>query len=559
MKTITFNEKNDFDIDNYNFAQEELTQRDIDILRKNLTEADIYTQLFNNFKYEKIMRQNFIEEEEKKNQEKDNKQNISENISEIEKKEQIYEVKINMFMIIYNNCDYSKINEYSSYLYDDYIQTRRLIIEDCVIEESKLKVISKSYVFIPTKTQDNIFPSERGQIQISKDEENKNEKKSIKLLIDGNKAMNEDTFKEKFKDQLSEELNYLKNLRNQASLSSSSLSCHSPNSVKLSKKTDNSDTEINGKRFYIQNNNHIQRYIFSNYKKQIDGIYTEHKEIILNIKGKVSFDKDSFEGTSFKNYLENNYNINNDLKAHILFKNFDEESIPENEPIILEVKKSFKLYDLLNQIKQISKVAKNLVLQSGVPKFPKYIIGYICSYSEKKIEIENFTTLNGNYKNTNKTLLEHDLEVINKNEIKVIICLIKDEQISGYDLSKEDYNSEESEKKKIKNRVDLTYLCEKIIPEKSKEIDINKIINKYKEKYKSLTYEKKISLSEHYSKIEKIMEEKEKMKEEKEKMKEEKEKMKEEFKDEIGRLMKEIERLKNLDKKETNQANNNNG
>ena len=100
--------------------------------------------------------------------------------------------------------------------------------------------------------------------------------------------------------------------------------------------------------------------------------------------------------------------------------------------------------------------------------------------------------------------------------------------------------------------MELEYLCEKIIPEKSKEIDINKIINKYKEKYKSLTYEKKISLSEHYSKIEKIMEEKEKMKEEKEKMKEE-------FKDEIGRLMKEIERLKNLDKKETNQANNNNG
>ena len=539
MEIITFNEENDFADDNYNIYQEDLTQRYINILRKNLTERDIYTQLFNNFNFEKIMRQNPIEEEEeKKNQEKENKQDLS----EIDNKEQIDEVKINMFMVIYNNCDYSKSNEYSLYLNDDYIQTRRLIIEDCEIDKSKLKVISKSYKFIPINTKDTIFPSDLGQITISKDEENKNEKKSIKLLIDGNKAMNEDTFKEKFKDQLSEELNYLKNLRSQASISSSN---KSQNSVKLSKKTDNSDTEINGKRFYILKNNQIQRYIFSNYKKEIDGIYTEHKEIILNIKGKVSFDEDSFKNNSYKNYLENNYNINNDLKAHILFKNFDEESIPENEPIILEVKKSFKLYDLLNQIKQISKVAKNLVLQSNIPKFPKYIIGYICSYSEKKIEIDNFTTLNGKYKNTNKTLLEHDLEVINENEIKVIICLIKDEQISGYDLSKEDYNSEEWEKKKIKNRVDLAYLCEKIIPEKSKEIDINKIINKYKEKYKSLTYEKNISLSEYYSKVGKIMEENEKRNEK--------------FKDEIERLKKEIERLKNLDKKETNQANNTNG
>lgn len=553
MEIIAFNKENDFADDNYNIYQEDLTQRYINILRKNLTESDIYTQLFNNFNFEKIMRLNLIEEEEeKKNQEKENKQNLS----EIDNKEQIDEVKINMFMVIYNNCDYSKSNEYSSYIKDDYIQTRRLIIEDCEIGERNLKVKSKSYKFIPINTKDTIFPSDLGQITISKDEENKNEKKSIKLLIDGHKAMNEDTFKEKFKDQLSEELNYLKNLRSQASISSSS---KSQNSIKLSKKTDNSDTEINGKRFYILKNNQIQRYIFSSYKKQIDGIYTEHKEIILNIKGKVSFDEDSFKNKSYKNYLENNYNINNDLKAHILFKNFDEESIPENEPIILEVKKSFKLYDLLNQIKQISKVAKNLVLQSNIPEFPKYIIGYICSYSEKEIEIENFTTLNGKYKNTNKTLLEHDLEVINENEIKVIICLIKDEQICGYDLCKEDYNSEESEKKKIKNRVELAYLCEKIIPEKSKEIDINKIINKYKEKYQSLTYEKNISLSEHYSKIEKIMEKNEKIMEEKEKINEKIMEENEKMKDEIERLKKEIERLKNLDKKETNQANNNNG
>ena len=74
------------------------------------------------------------------------------------------------------------------------------------------------------------------------------------------------------------------------------------------------------------------------------------------------------------NYLINNYSTNNTLKANILFKNFEEKTIPKDEPIILEIKKSFKLYDLLNQIKQISKVSKNLTLNennSKISKFPK--------------------------------------------------------------------------------------------------------------------------------------------------------------------------------------------
>ena len=192
--------------------------------------------------------------------------------------------------------------------------------------------------------------------------------------------------------------------------------------------------------------------------------------------------------------------------AHILFKNFKEKKIPKDEPIILEVKKSFKIYDLLNQIKQISKVSKNLTLNEDnneISKFPKYIIGYLCNFNDGEVKRENLKLLNENYKGTDKSLLEHDLDIINKNDVKVVICLIKDEKIMGYDLSIEDYNSKE-EGKQITKRVDLTYLCEKIFPNENKESLINSVMNKYKEKYISLTFEKTVNISDYYEGINKI-------------------------------------------------------
>jgi len=85
--------------------------------------------------------------------------------------------------------------------------------------------------------------------------------------------------------------------------------------------------------------------------------------------------------------------------------------------------------------------------------------------------------------------------VINNNNIKVVICVIKDEKIKGYDLSIEDYNIKGSQASK---RVDLIYLCKTIFPKEDKKNDINKVIEKYKDRYQSLTYEKEIPLSEYY-------------------------------------------------------------
>ena len=87
-------------------------------------------------------------------------------------------------------------------------------------------------------------------------------------------------------------------------------------------------------------------YFFVNsYEKEVDGIYTSHKEINLNISDIVRL----IDLT--KNI--DNYNCENDLKGHIIFKNFKSEKISADEPIIVEIKSGFSLYDLMDQTKQI--------------------------------------------------------------------------------------------------------------------------------------------------------------------------------------------------------------
>ena len=73
------------------------------------------------------------------------------------------------------------------------------------------------------------------------------------------------------------------------------------------------------------------------------------------VEGKVSLKFDNLFDD-----LSNNYNNDNDLNAHIIMKNFEELYIPENEPFIIEIKKSLELVRLLLQIKKASKIVNNL-------------------------------------------------------------------------------------------------------------------------------------------------------------------------------------------------------
>ena len=70
----------------------------------------------------------------------------SETISEIDNKEQINETKVNLFLILYNGCDYK--DEYKEIIINRYIKAKRLIIQNYWIIEGKIKFGKKKYRYM---------------------------------------------------------------------------------------------------------------------------------------------------------------------------------------------------------------------------------------------------------------------------------------------------------------------------------------------------------------------------------------------------------------------------
>jgi hypothetical protein len=72
--------------------------------------------------------------------------------------------------------------------------------------------------------------------------------------------------------------------------------------------------------------------------------------------------------------LKDSYNIDNDLKSYIIYKNFESDKIVKDTAMFLEVKKGFDLFNLLIQIKQNAKIINNMYLENNTIKLPKIII-----------------------------------------------------------------------------------------------------------------------------------------------------------------------------------------
>ena len=541
------------------FEEDEVEESDINYLKDNLIEEDLYTQLFNKYKFNKIMSKNVSKSEDK----------LSDGEKEIENKEQIDETKLKMVMVFINKFDISEEDQKNISCFYDFktrhIKAERVVIQNCSIENKKLKEENKSYLFILKKenneinnttisindSQNNDMNNQKNNNNINNNMNNQNNiittfnniqnnsindnnniqnesksadsikikkpkeifcfnynNKSYKLikynksdktedeLIEKDKsisdkeikAYNEKDFKKKFLE-LKEEKTAI-NDENKSKKEREKIGNSQPentNSEKFSMKTDNSDKEIFGNKFYFINddNNCIKRYIFRGYSKEVDGFYTRHKALNLGKKGICN--------TLTKQITK--FEIENDLFAHIIYKNFKEDTIPENEPIIIEVKKSFKLYDLLIQIKQISKFGNNLYYKDGkkCDLFPKYIIGFMCSNQNDDIRNKNLEELDKKYNETD-TLLAHDLKVIDANKVNVVICVIEKEKIKGYDLSQGDYFIN---KEKAIYRIDLNFLCDTIFPNENKSKEIEEVFKKYENRYESLKKEKSISMLEH--------------------------------------------------------------
>ena len=375
----------------------------------------------------------------------------------IEDREQIDEVKYNVIFIIHNKCKFEE-NNYNDIIEGRYIRTRRLVI----IEKSENSVVKK-YMFIPSKNVPLFVLENKKAISILENS----------LLLNGNPLLSLRDLKLgaiqfPFNDNFS-------SISSKSNDTFSGINLDSMNSGNSSKKSKNDSSENEGIKgdiinYDIENNKFIKYLYVQNYEKEVDGIYPFHEEIKL-IKGNIELVKD------YKTVV-NNYNVNNDLNAFIIYKSFKEYSIPKDNAVIVEVKKSFQLLGVCKQIKKFSKIANNLT--GTKTKLPLYAIGIMCSFEENmfKEQIK---------KVTESKLFESINEKIEDNGIKYVLAVIKEEKIGDYNIGIEDYSIDNKYK-----RVDISFMNEKLkfgltseqIEEMQKGI-----------KYESVNYEKKLEVT----------------------------------------------------------------
>ena len=113
------------------------------------------------------------------------------------------------------------------------------------------------------------------------------------------------------------------------------------------------------------------------------------------------------------------------------------------------------------------------------------MIGILCNHDPNSGTRE-MANLNIPYFNDEKiTFLKHTINVIQKNNINVVICVIKG-KINGYPLGIEDY---EIEDEKLKYRVDLPYMYKKIAGKDIEPEKLEELKNKLK-RYRSINSQK---------------------------------------------------------------------
>ena len=550
-------------------------------LKENLLPNNIKKPIFFNLYKHLIMEK--IEKSNEDNSDIQNNENDLETEQKIKEEEQIDEIKFKLFLILYNECDYD--DEFKELIQKkqnkDYVKAKRLIIQNYQISNNLISFGKKNYCFIPqfSKSKEITFNYLEHIIKL---ENNKNiykmfgkdktfTEKEFKKM--NQKVLNFDEEKDIFKKAKSQKHNknsnksdinsndkkYKSNRDNKSNETQNdknkALSQITPEeNENLSKISETSDNEINGHIFFDKNN----RYIFkADYSKEIDGIFSKHTKIKLNKKGELDL-LNSLD--CLLNLLRNkneNFDINNDIRCHLIYKNFQDEEIPENEPFFLEVKTSMaELTDLLRQIKEISKVVNNTKA-----KLPKYIIGIICKFDQNQIEFQQ-KELGKQYKKNGKdTFFEYIMGIIKENKINVLIGAIKDEKIFEYPLGTDDFLIEGE---RLKKRIDINFMNKKICNGKEVSEDrLKEICIKYPYKslnYYPVSYDNYMAIHQKYNMLkieyETIKEEKQEMQEENEKMKQEMqekyEKMKQEMQEKYEKMRKEyeeeIEKLKKKNK-----------
>ena len=470
-----------FDIDDDNSSKKNSTKDEINFLKLNLAPNYIYISIFD----ENYHMKSITQESSQKNNKSDTSSQAHESIgienscsnqegdsaislTKLNNKEQIDEVKYFFFMVLYNECSYSE--EYKEFKNPNKNELNliRVVYQEIIFNEvtQKYEFSDKGYIFLPMNRKEFQIKSKNNRIYdfyVSKSK--------IKVQRNNNNLLTDNEFVEKYGNNKFkiEDINNNNNNNNDN------------NNITILDEF--SEEEMNKILFYdvIGNNEFMCFSILNRYSKEIDAIFTEHKGLNINVE-EVNL-KDGIE----KLISGENNNIDNDLKSIIIFKNFKEKVIEKENAIVMEIKKSIRISDLIIQLKQDAKIFKYLNLNDCKKKLPKYFIGIICSYNNINGLNEQLGKLNYSYKGEkNTTNLDHILKIMTKMDIKVIIGVIKDEKINGYPLGECDFDIPGKFL-----RVDLNYLNEKVCGGKYSEEKIKEIILKYGEQYKSIKSEKR--------------------------------------------------------------------
>ena len=482
-----------FDIDDNNSSKKNSTKDEINFLKLNLAPNYIYKSIFD----ENYHMKSITQESSQKNNKSETSSQAHESIgienscsnqegdsaislTKLNNKEQIDEVKYFFFMVLYNECSYSE--EYKEFKNPNKNELNliRVVYQEIIFNEvtQKYEFSDKGYIFLPMNRKEFQIKSKNNRIYdfyVSKSK--------IKVQRNNNNLLTDNEFVEKYGNNKFkiEDINNNNNNNNDN------------NNITILDEF--SEEEMNKKLFYdvIGNNEFMCFSVLNRYSKEIDAIFTEHKGLNINVE-EVNL-KDGIE----KLISGENNNIDNDLKSIIIFKNFKEKVIEKENAIVMEIKKSIRISDLIIQLKQDAKIFKYMNLNDCKKKLPKYFIGIICSYNNINGLNEQLGKLNYSYKGEkNTTNLDHILKIMTKMDIKVIIGVIKDEKINGYPLGECDFDIPGEFL-----RVDLNYLNEKVCGGKYSEEKIKEIILKYGEQYKSIKSEKVVKFSQFIQEMDK--------------------------------------------------------
>ena len=555
--------------------------------------------------------------------------NKSKSLKSYVKPEEIHEVKYNLYLGLYRDC-VPAIKECEKVINNRNLIGRRLVIQQ--VEKSNGQNIfhPKKYIFIPPNESKELFfeiggneflkvkKGENISMELCKKVGEKFEKeKDLKEfdektgpdILNKNDAKKNDESSEYNKsplDHFSTTINSkVISLGKDTQQNKININCDKTNETSRSIKdgsgievksdnTDNNKSKITddsilsrldqsseneldeGKLFYdeIEKGTKYMKYSFKDlFKKEIDGVYYKHSAINLGI-GKVELKYEDY-----KNYqsFENDYksgNKNNDLHACIIMKNFDEHTIPENTPFIIEIKAGFDFITLLKQLKKTAKFVTNMKNYNS--KLPKYFIGILCSFNVYNVEGQ-FKQLNTIYNGSDSEdkakksiLFNHITKIINFNKINFVIAVIQDGIINGYNLGKEDYNLDYEEKNY--QRVDLFYMYKTIInknPQPNELEKIKNVTNNFSQVFETFNevltceipmsqkIEQEKKIKEYEEEKKKILEEEEKRKktheEEKKKLEEERkqmQKIQEEEKRKLEEERKQIQKMQKLQEEE---------